>query len=53
MLVITGVLFFRRLKINHESHEFILDPGNVVNNNFYESCLLYTDVNNIYMVFYV
>ncbi len=26
-------LFFRRLKINHESHEFILDPGTVANNN--------------------
>jgi hypothetical protein len=24
-------LFFRRLKINHESHEFILDPGTVAN----------------------
>jgi hypothetical protein len=25
-------LFFRRLKINHESHEFILDSGTVANN---------------------
>ncbi len=24
-------LFFRRLKINHEPHEFILDPGTVAN----------------------
>ncbi len=24
-------LFFCRLKINHESHEFILDPGTVAN----------------------
>jgi hypothetical protein len=24
-------LFFRRLKINHESHEFTLDPGTVAN----------------------
>jgi hypothetical protein len=24
-------LFFRRLKISHESHEFILDPGTVAN----------------------
>jgi hypothetical protein len=28
--IITGV-YFRRLKINHESHEFILDPGTVAN----------------------
>jgi hypothetical protein len=27
-------LFFRRLKINHESHGFILDPGTVANTNF-------------------
>ncbi len=27
---ITGV-YFHRLKINHESHEFILDPGTVAN----------------------
>ncbi len=26
-------LFFRRLKINHESHEFILDHGTVANSN--------------------
>jgi hypothetical protein len=25
------VFIFRRLKINHESHEFILDPGTVAN----------------------
>ncbi len=24
---------FRRLKINHESHEFILDPGTVMNSS--------------------
>jgi hypothetical protein len=30
--IITGVIF-RRLKINHESHEFILDPGTVMNSN--------------------
>jgi hypothetical protein len=24
-------VYFHRLKINHESHEFILDPGTVVN----------------------
>ncbi len=30
--VITGV-YFRRLKINHESQEFTLDPVNVANNN--------------------
>jgi hypothetical protein len=29
--IITGV-YFRRLKINHESHEFTLDHGTVVNN---------------------
>ncbi len=28
--IIIGV-YFRRLKINHESHEFILDPGTVAN----------------------
>ncbi len=28
--IITGV-YFCRLKINHESHEFILDPGIVAN----------------------
>jgi hypothetical protein len=27
-------LFFRRLKINHEPHEFILDPGTVANNTY-------------------
>ncbi len=26
-------LFFRRLKINHDVHEFILDSGTVANNN--------------------
>jgi hypothetical protein len=26
-------LFFRRLKINHESHEFILESGTVANND--------------------
>jgi hypothetical protein len=26
-------LFFRRLKINHESNEFILDSGTVANND--------------------
>ncbi len=26
---IITVFIFRRLKINHESHEFILDPGTV------------------------
>jgi hypothetical protein len=25
------VVYFRRLKINHESHEFILDPGTIAN----------------------
>jgi hypothetical protein len=28
--VITGV-YFLQVKINHESHEFILDPGTVAN----------------------
>jgi hypothetical protein len=27
------VFIFCRLKINHESHEFILDPGTVANNS--------------------
>jgi hypothetical protein len=26
-------LFFRRLKINHDTHEFILDSGTVANSN--------------------
>ncbi len=30
--IMTGV-FFCRLKINHEPHEFILDSGTVANNN--------------------
>jgi hypothetical protein len=30
--ITTGV-YFCRLKINHESHEFILDPGTVANNS--------------------
>jgi hypothetical protein len=29
--VLLQVFFFRRLKINHESHEFILDSGTVAN----------------------
>jgi hypothetical protein len=33
--VITGVYFFRRLKINYKSHEFILYPGTVVNMTAY------------------
>ncbi len=28
------VFIFPRLKINHESHEFILDPGTVANMNY-------------------
>ncbi len=32
--------FFHRLKINHESHEFILDPGTVANSIFNASLLL-------------
>jgi hypothetical protein len=32
--IITGV-YFPRLKINHESHEFILDTGTVANNTSY------------------
>ncbi len=28
------MFFFRRLKINHESHEFILDSGTVANTLF-------------------
>ncbi len=28
-------LFFRRLKINYDTHEFILDSGTVANNNSY------------------
>ncbi len=31
--IITGI-YFRRLKINHESHVFILDPGTVANSDF-------------------
>jgi hypothetical protein len=30
-------LFFHRLKINHESHEFILEPGTVANSNMFSS----------------
>jgi hypothetical protein len=29
------VFIFRRLKINHESDEFMLDPGTVANNNLF------------------
>ncbi len=29
------MFIFRRLEINHESHEFILDSGTVVNSNFH------------------
>jgi hypothetical protein len=32
--VVYQVFIFRRLKINHESHEFILDSGTVVNKSF-------------------
>jgi hypothetical protein len=31
---INWCLFFRRLKINHESHEFILESGTVANNYY-------------------
>ncbi len=31
MTVVYQVFIFRRIKINHESHEFILDSGTVVN----------------------
>ncbi len=27
------MFFFRRLKINHESHEFLLDPSTVANSS--------------------
>ncbi len=30
-------LFFRRLKINHESHEFILESGTVANSKYERS----------------
>jgi serine protease inhibitor len=33
----TRCLFFHRLKINHESHEFILEPGTVANSNTFSS----------------
>jgi hypothetical protein len=39
--IITDV-YFRRLKINHESHEFILDPGTVANRR----CLFYVQGMN-------
>ncbi len=34
------MIIFRRLKISHESHEFILDPGTVVNTYVYVLCWL-------------
>jgi hypothetical protein len=46
-------LFFRRLKINHESHEFILDPGTVVNTysdlQFKLLCVLSSELGLIFM----
>ncbi len=36
--IITGV-YFRRLKINHESPGFIFDPGTVANNPLYHNSL--------------
>jgi hypothetical protein len=31
-MILIGV-YFRRLKINHDSHEFILESGTVANKN--------------------
>jgi hypothetical protein len=32
-ILLTDCLFFRRLKIKHDSHEFVLDFGTVANTN--------------------
>jgi hypothetical protein len=40
-------LFFRRLKINHESHEFILESGPVANINE-TCCYLLTETTFMY-----
>jgi hypothetical protein len=34
MSVQEQVFIFQRLKINHESHEFMLDSGTIVNKKF-------------------
>jgi uncharacterized paraquat-inducible protein A len=36
--IILIVVYFRRLKINQDSHEFILESGTVANNNNISIC---------------